>query len=361
MKTLTRLISLVLMSTAVLAHADTHPADLQGHFLDKDILRARPTATAASLMHASPVLSGASVFGQVNMEKTGNYEIRSASTSSMDGSLVVVQSHDGSFVALIDTPYQQGTVVGTSDGSQTFIEAPSNDYMQNDAAPGQEPFLPFAAQAKTADTDASGANVIDLLAGFSKSAAARVRDPMAYALAQVEGVNLRLRNSQVSNARLRLVGIQIIDEDFPVNTGKGGTLGRVPTLFAEGMKQYGADLVAAFSNSGPGNTAEGWAVVPGRYSVQHVRSSGAFRHEVAHNVGGSHCNGGTNNYKFGYNNGKSATALCGNKVAYDSTPLLTDGHGLPLGDSVKADMARLWRERAAAMSSYAKAIVPIED
>lgn len=169
---------------------------------------------------------------------------------------------------------------------------------------------------------------------------------------------LRLRNSQVANARLRLVGIQVIEENFPTS---GGTLSKVKTLFAEGMKEFGADLVAAYSNAPSGNSAGGWGYTPGRYSVQQVRTSGAFRHEIAHNVGGSHCNNGKNSYKFGYSNGKSKTALCGNKVAYYSTPLLSDEHGLPLGDSAKADMARLWREQAAKMSSYAQAVVPIDD
>lgn len=353
-----RLSALTLMGSTFIAHAQAPGADIRGHFLDKDVLRALPGITRSSLTSSSPLLSGIADFGPAHVEQSGNYEIRSASTRNLDGSLVIAQATDGSFVALVDTPRQHGTVVGASDGSQTFIEAPGNDYMQTDAGPGQDIDL---LQRAVADTDASGVNVIDLLAGFSRSAAERVGDPTAYALSQVESVNLRLRNSQVANARLRLVGIQVIDEDFPVSTGTNGTLGKVSTLFAEGMTQYGADLVAAYSNAGPGNTAEGWAFVPGRYSVQHVRSSGAFRHEIAHNVGGSHCNSnGANHYKFGYNNGKSATALCGNRVAYYSTPLLMDEHGLPLGDAAKADMARLWRERAAAMSSYAKAVVPIE-
>jgi chitinase len=331
--------------------------DARGHFLDKDILRALPGAARSTLIRSSPVLAGVANFGAVTMERAGTYEIRSASTPTADGSLIIVESDDGGFVALVDTPDRQGTVVGASDGSQIFIEAPENDYMQPDTEPGPES---AALQTRAADTDGSGVNVIDLLAGFSQSAADRVKDPKAYALAQVESVNLRLRNSQVANARLRLVGIQVIEENFPTSNGKNGTLGRVSKLFAEGMKEYGADLVAAFSNAPSGNTAGGWGFVPGRYSVQQVRSPAAFRHEVAHNVGGSHCNTGQNSYKFGYGNGKSSTSLCGNKVAYYSTPLLSDQHGLPLGDSAKADMARLWREQAAKMSSHAKPVVPID-
>jgi len=355
MRTLLKLSALALMCSASFVHADTHADDARGHFLDPNVLRALPGAAQSPFMRSSPVLAGVADFGPVTMERSGTYEIRSASTPTADGSLIIVESDDGGFVALVDTPDRQGTVVGASDGSQIFIEAPENDYMQPDTAPAPET---ATLQTRTADTDASGVNVIDLLAGFSQSAADRVKDPRAYALAQVESVNLRLRNSQVANARLRLVGIQVIEENFPTS---GGTLSKVKTLFAEGMKEFGADLVAAYSNAPSGNSAGGWGYTPGRYSVQQVRTSGAFRHEIAHNVGGSHCNNGKNSYKFGYSNGKSKTALCGNKVAYYSTPLLSDEHGLPLGDSAKADMARLWREQAAKMSSYAQAVVPIDD
>ena len=358
MNTLSKLSALALMCGACFAHADTRTDDAHGHFLDKDILRALPGAGQSSFIRSSPVLAGVTNFGPVTMQRSGTYEIRSASTPNADGSLIIAESDDGSFVALVDTPDRQGTVVGAGDGSQIFIEAPEDDYMQPDTAPDPEP---SALQTRAADTDASGVNVIDLLAGFSQSAADRVKDPEAYALAQVESVNLRLRNSQVANARLRLVGIQVIEENFPTSAGKNGTLGRIGTLFAEGMKEYGADLVAAYSNAPSGNSAAGWAFTGGRYSVQQTRNSGAFRHEVGHNAGGSHCNKGQKSYKFGYSNGKSKTALCGNKVAYYSTPLLSDAFGLPLGDSAKADMARLWRERAAKMSSYAKPVVPIDD
>lgn len=354
MHPLHKLSALALTCCACLAHAEGADNDAREHFLDKNILHALPGAAQSALIRSSPVLLGVDNFGPVHKERSGTYEIRSASAKGVDGSLIIAESDNGSFVALVDTPDQHGTVIGASDGSQIFIQAPENDYMQPDTEAGPEP---AALQERAADTDASGVNVIDLLAGFSQSAADRVKDPTAYALAQVESVNLRLRNSQIANARLRLVGIQVIDENFPTNSGKGGTLGRVKTLFADGMKQYGADLVAAFSNAPSGNSAAGWGVKPGRFSVQQVRYPGSFRHEAAHNVGGSHCNRGENSYKFGW--GK--TALCGNEVPYYSTPLLNDENGRPLGHSAKADMARLWRERAAAMSSYAKAVVPIDD
>lgn len=355
MRALLKLSALALICSASFAHADTRTDDARGHFLDPHVLRALPGAEHPPFIRSSPVLAGVADFGPVTRERSGAYEIRSASTPNAESSLIVVESDDGSFVALVDTPDRQGTIVGNSDGSQMFIEGAEGDYMQPDTDLDPES---SALQQRAADTDASGVNVIDLLAGFSQSAADRVKDPKAYALAQVESVNLRLRNSQVANARLRLVGIQVIEENLPVT---GSTLKQVAKLFAEGTKEYGADLVAVYFNAPSGNSVAGVAYVGGRYSVQQVRHPAAFRHEIAHNVGGSHCNNGKNSYKFGYSNGKSRTSLCGNKVAYYSTPLLSDEHGLPLGDSAKADMARLWREQAAKMSSYAKPVVPIDD
>jgi len=351
MHKLHKLSALALMCCACLAHAEGADNDARGHFLDKNILRALPGSAQSALIRSSPVLLGVDNFGPVHKERSGTYEVRSASAKGTDGSLIIAESDDGGFVALVDTPDQHGTVICAGDGSQIFIQAPEDDYMQPDTEPGPES---AALQERAADTDASGVNVIDLLAGFSRSAADRVKDPTAFALAQVESVNLSLRNAQVANARLRLVGIQIVEEDLPLIRSN---INKVAKLFAEGTKEYGADLVAAYFNAPSGNAIAGVAYVSGRYSAQQVRYPNTFRHEIGHNVGGGHCNRGQNSYKFGY--GK--TSLCGNKIAYYSTPLLSDENGKPLGDSAKADMARLWREQAAKMSSYAKPVVPIDD
>lgn len=48
---------------------------------------------------------------------------------------------------------------------------------------------------------------------------------------------------------------------------------------------------------------------------------------------------------------RGGTIQCGNDIAYYSSPLIKDEEGNVLGTSHSADMARLWRERAAEMSA----------
>lgn len=125
------------------------------------------------------------------------------------------------------------------------------------------------------------------------------------------------------------------------------------------MRQYSPDLVAGFVKGTPGvDTAVGWAYVGGRYSINYINSPTVFRHEVAHNAGGSHCPDGKS-HRFGYNNGRVGTILCGNQVPFYSNPDLRDVQGIPLGDARTANMARVWRENAARMSAYSPAVVPL--
>jgi len=288
------------------------------------------------------------------------YSVRSASLLGLAGepagALIVVDKPDGSFVAIVDAPDNKGIVRGEQDGSQVFMPQQVSDFMSPDTLPGSDPVPQAGSIPLAPDTDADGMNVIDVVAGVSTATSQRVGDIKAYALAQMESANLGLRNSNVTNARLRLVGIQAIPQDYPITTG---TLSLLPRLFGAFASQRGADLVAGFFVGNASSTAHGWANAPGRYSVQTVAAPLAFRHEVGHNAGGDHCNDQPGNYRFGYNNGRSKTFLCGNTASYYSTPLVRDAWGTPLGHARNADMARLWRERAAAMSAYAKAVIPL--
>jgi hypothetical protein len=213
-----------------------------------------------------------------------------------------------------------------------------------------------SAETKVSPAPSTNAEpyVVDVLAGFSTASAAAVGDPKAYALAQVESVNLGLRNSQISTVTLHLLGIQIIPNDYPITTD---VLSRLDELFPN-AKAWGADTIAAFFVGNAQNTATGWGYIPGRLTVQATYSSTAFRHEMGHNAGGSHCNTGEQSYKFGYDNGKSRTMLCGNDISYYSNPNIQDQNGLPLGNASTADMARVWRENAVRLSSYATRATP---
>ncbi|HEX7814275.1 zinc-dependent metalloprotease family protein [Dyella sp.] len=342
---------------------------LEGHFIAPELL-SKPTINASHVVSpqfTSPILHGLHPDRNTSIERHNDYTVSSATlrdeANRPQGSLVMVRHDDGHLLALVETPQQSGMILADGIGTQQWFDASPADYMQPDAEPMTEPASPMLVRESAtdeADVDSEGFIVIDLLAGFSRSAADRVGDPQAFALAQVESVNLGLRNSQVEKVRLRLAGIQIIEEDYPVHNGANGALKKALALFDAGMKQYGADLLASYFNASSGNNAAGWAYIGGRVSVQQAKYANAFRHEIAHNVGGSHCNTGQAHYKFGYNNGNSKTILCGNSTSFYSTPLLLDDAGLPRGNPATADMARLWRERAAKISSLAKAVVPLD-
>ena len=285
-----------------------------------------------------------------------------ARSLSGPGEFFLAARDSGSFVALL--PEANAIIRGSADGEQVLTRFdtphafhPSQvDYVEQvlEEVPG---ILEQRGQRSLlVDRSQAGEIVIDLLAGFSQKAADYIGDHEAYALAQVALVNRALKQSQVEGVRIRLVGTQVIADDHPITTD---TLGKLSTLFRDGMRQYSPDLVAGFIMGTPGvDTAVGWAYVPGRYSINYINSPTTFRHEVAHNAGGSHCPDGKS-YRFGYNNGRVGTILCGNQVPFYSNPDLRDVQGIPLGDASTANMARVWRENAARMSAYSPAVVPL--
>ena len=287
-----------------------------------------------------------------------------ARSLSGPGEFFLAARDNGSFVALL--PEANVIIRGTADGEQVLTRfdvphafAPNKvDYVEHllDEVPGI--LEERGKRSLLVDRSQAGEIVIDLLAGFSQKAANYIRDHEAYALAQVALVNRALKQSQVEGVRIRLVGTQVIADDHPITTD---TLAKLSTLFRDGMRQYSPDLVAGFIMGTPGvDTAIGWAYVPGRYSINYINSPTTFRHEVAHNAGGSHCPDGKS-HRFGYNNGRVGTILCGNHVPFYSNPDLRDVQGIPLGDASTANMARVWRENAARMSAYSPAVVPLAE
>ncbi|AJO80812.1 discoidin domain-containing protein [Pseudomonas sp. MRSN 12121] len=281
-----------------------------------------------------------------------------------DDEMIVASRPDGSFVALL--PQANAMIRGTADGQQSLLrfDGPQRPAHAPDALEAPVKELPNLLESRSGqrsyqlDRSANGDILIDLLAGFSTSSAAFIGDPEAYAAAQVAAINRSVQQSLVQGVRVRLVGTQVVSTDMPITTG---SLSQVSTLFADGIKQYSPDLVASFVRGVPGqDTAVGWAYVNGRYSINYINGPTVLRHEMAHNVGGSHCSDGKS-YRFGYNNGRVGTILCGNQVPYYSNPDLKDQQGVPLGDEKTANMARVWRENAAKISAYAPAVVPQAD
>jgi hypothetical protein len=196
---------------------------------------------------------------------------------------------------------------------------------------------------------AAGPYVIDMFIGYTRFTAGEIGgDVHANALAQVESVNLALRNSLVTNVSMRLVGTQIVEKHYGISTA---TLNALPEIFSLGISTYKPDLIYGVVGSHPDDTAVGWAKVGGRLAIGWFIGE-AFRHEIGHNAGGHHCHEPGGSYNYGFTNGKTWTALCGNGSPYYSTPAVRDAHGLLIGDAATGDMARVWRENAQRLSSY---------
>lgn len=300
-----------------------------------------PQPTSASV-YADAIGDARFVRSAIHVEQgytieSGNLYAREGET----GSLVVVRSPDGTVTSIIDEPGKRGLLVVDMKGESTFIEEPAYDYLTPDTLESED----SESAAKKGSIYAGGHQYIDMLMAYSAAALARLNtDPVAYALAQLETANLGLRNSLVADLSLRLAAVNVFDVGYGM-TDDG--IFAWETALSTYRRLYSSDVNAVYVEG-----VGGLAYVGGYTSVNGRSSPAAFRHEIGHNVGGSHCNNNPARYSFGYNNGKSQTYLCGNKVPYYSTPAVSDIHGLPLGDAQTADMARVWRENGAWLSGF---------
>ena len=348
---------------------------ISGHFINIQTLTANPMQRSAAEAGTDQLLqeTGMRIRSLLPQQDdtfkdlkvmTGQLEGRARSLSA-PGEMTLAARPDGSFIALL--PDAGAIIRGTADGAQSMIRVDaSTAYNPNsiDYVPGDDSEAPSQQESQSGqrsfqvNRNAQGETVIDLLAGFSQQAATYVGDHEAYALAQVASVNRALKQSQVQGVRVRLVGTQVVANDYPITTD---TLHQVSSVYAEGMRTYSPDVVASFVVGTPGlDTAAGYGFAPGRYTLNDITATTAFRHELGHNIGGNHCSDGSS-YRFGYNNGRVGTILCGNHVGYYSNPDVTDNMGVPLGHAGTANMARTWRENAARMSAYSPSVVPLKD
>jgi chitinase len=342
---------------------------LTGHFLNLKALNSKTRTTGDIATDQLRQQTGLSIHS-VAPSEADQYEdlqvlvgktMSRNRTQQAEDDIVVASRPDGSFVALL--PQANAIIRGDQDGQQTLlrydgpiphehaedsVDAPPSDSLQVESRTG--------VRSLQLERNSAGEIVIDLLAGFSQKSADYIGDPEAYALGQVVAINRSLQHSQVMGIRLRLVGIQIVAEDTAITTS---ALSQIKDRFAEGIKQYSPDVIASFVRGvSSENTAAGWGYVNGRYTLNSISGPTVFRHELAHNIGGSHCSNGSH-YRFGHNNGRVKTILCGNQIPYFSNPDLNDSQGVPIGDAQTANMARVWRENAASMSAYAPSVVPL--
>lgn len=347
---------------------------IQGHFINLQLpgARAMPFGAAETGTEQLQQVTGMRIRSLIAQQDdtfkdlrvmTGQLEGR-ARTLSAPGEMTLAARPDGSFIALL--PDANAIIRGDANGQQSMIhfdagaafDPSSVDYIADDGS--ETPALKESQSGLRSfqvNRNVQGETVIDLLAGFSQAAADYIGDHEAYALVQVASVNRALQQSKVQGVRLRLVGTQVVPQDAAIT---GTNLGQVSKVFAEGMRRYSPDVVASFVVGTPGqDTAVGWGYINGRYTINSIKSATVFRHELGHNIGGNHCSDGKS-YRFGYNNGRVGTILCGNHVGYFSNPDVKDSRGVPLGNATTANMARVWRENAARMSAYSPSVVPLE-
>jgi len=293
------------------------------------------------------------VFERSGSKQIDGYTVESGNLVMPDksrGSLVTVRSKDGSLTAVVERSGKNGLLVVNSEGEGRFIPYPVQDYSLQDTIVEKEKTKSYESKSKAVTPP----YVIDMLIGYSRSAvAAAGGDAQANALAQVESVNLALRNSLVSDVSIRLVGVQVVAQNYPITPE---ILANLPQIFSAGMQTFDPDMLYGIFSGHPDDSAVGWGYQPGRTAIGLVYGE-AFRHEVGHNAGGGHCHESGGSYNYGFNNGKSSTAQCGNGSPYYSTPAVRDQYGLPLGNAATADMARVWRENAERLSSYAPPVV----
>lgn len=335
--------AMMMMAMAHTALAAT-PQEVSGHFLDVPALLEKRADTSSS-----PLLANIQAPHLETQLSSAGYRVNSAmllnTRGEPGGFIVVVNRDDGAFTALVNTTARSGLVVGKADGTQTFQEEAKpdreDDYLVEPQFPAEN-----AARAGGSPTRAdTNQNVIlTVLTGFSEASAQRVGDPAAFALAQIETLNMALRNTGLSHIRLVLSGVSITPLDYEMNQAN---LDLVPTLFPNHAK---ADLIASFV--GTWNGLNGLAYRNGRTSMTHVATTSTFAHEIGHNIGGAHCPEG-NGYNYGYFTGEYSSLLCrkGSWFLSYSNPAKRAPDGVPLGDPETADMARVWRENAPGKSS----------
>jgi len=296
------------------------------------------------------------VFERSSSKVIDGYTVESGKLRMPDkseGALVTVRSPNGSLLAFINKLGTNGSLHVDSKGVSRFAPEPVAEGDVDDAIPNAiEKFV--ISPAPTSE----GPYIIDLLMGYSKAGVDRAGgDAMADALAKVELVNLALHNSLVKNVSFKLVGVQVVEQEYLVNLD---TLRKIPVIFSEGIEKFNPDVIYGnFATFAPGGPV-GQAYMPGRTGILISNASMTFAHELGHNANSHHCNtNGAANYRFGFNNGNSGSLLCysgSNRKLYYSTPSLKDEQGLPRGNAVTADTARVWRENAARLSSYAVSI-----
>jgi len=330
------------------ACAHSPPPDPPASAKPKSWLTDKISSKSTEELYAEFIAPG--VFERSNSTLINGYTVESGNLLMPDksmGSLVTVRSEDGSLTAVVGAPGKSGLLAINNKGESRFTPYPAQDYSLPDTLKGVNEVKSVADKSSAT----AGPHVIDMLVGYSRRAATEVGgDVHSNALAQVESVNLALRNSLVTNVSMKLIGVQIFEQEYPITPD---TLYNLEQILSAGVSAFNPDMIYGVLAGHAGDTAVGYGYMPGRAAIGWVLGE-SFRHEVGHNAGGGHCpdGGAPVPYGYGFSNGRTWTAQCGNINPYYSTPAVRDSYGLLIGDAATADMARVWRENAQRLSSH---------
>eukprot|EP01053_Blabericola_migrator_P006488 Blabericola_migrator_1__6487@NODE_3275_length_1890_cov_1790_665935_g2049_i0_p1_GENE_NODE_3275_length_1890_cov_1790_665935_g2049_i0NODE_3275_length_1890_cov_1790_665935_g2049_i0_p1_ORF_typecomplete_len475_score107_21Reprolysin_4/PF13583_6/0_00041Peptidase_M66/PF10462_9/0_028Peptidase_M10/PF00413_24/0_15Peptidase_M10/PF00413_24/3_6e03Reprolysin_5/PF13688_6/0_13Reprolysin_5/PF13688_6/5_5e03Peptidase_M54/PF07998_11/0_15_NODE_3275_length_1890_cov_1790_665935_g2049_i02591683 len=216
-----------------------------------------------------------------------------------------------------------------------------------------------------------GRYMLDGMFVFSYQAADYVSQIYSMTLEEFVGINVWLlkvawENSNIDNAAVRVVSVQLWDWDSPVNVEAVGWLSGIGTETF--LDPYGIDWFAVWTaGTAPGATsAEALTNIEGSFQLMIIDRLINFRHEIGHSAGINHCwdESDVPGYKYGWqlnpdDETSPGTIMCGNGISIFSNPDI-EIDGFPAGDVEKANAAKQWRDAVTIWSGQRKHIVPYD-
>ncbi len=214
--------------------------------------------------------------------------------------VVLVKTRTKGLMGLIELPLGSWLIMTDEKTGQQFVIKQDQVELGDEVLPKEKqttikslsamPALPVAEH--TPDMDDDGNIVIDIFMGFAEETLPYVQDMDAWALMQVETINNGLKNSDIQGIRLRVVGTSTTPNSLGMDWH---ALREYDTWFAQAIEQYSPDLIAGYflRHDGAERQALGWGYQGGEESMINILSPRTLRHEVGHNIGGSHCSDGS--------------------------------------------------------------------
>eukprot|EP01055_Gregarina_sp_Pseudo9_P005748 Gregarina_sp_Pseudo_9__5747@NODE_842_length_2141_cov_804_323501_g790_i0_p1_GENE_NODE_842_length_2141_cov_804_323501_g790_i0NODE_842_length_2141_cov_804_323501_g790_i0_p1_ORF_typecomplete_len643_score114_00Reprolysin_3/PF13582_6/2_8e06Reprolysin_5/PF13688_6/0_0003Peptidase_M54/PF07998_11/0_00057Reprolysin_4/PF13583_6/0_00076Peptidase_M11/PF05548_11/0_0011PPC/PF04151_15/0_003Peptidase_M66/PF10462_9/1_2e04Peptidase_M66/PF10462_9/0_00082CBM_5_12_2/PF14600_6/0_0035CBM_5_12/PF02839_14/0_018Peptidase_M len=211
-----------------------------------------------------------------------------------------------------------------------------------------------------AERDPDGNISIDLLCAMNPEGVEYAGDVESLCTAEVEGINLALANTGITDVKIRLVGAIVMEGAAGWNSMESETLHNAKELMKPLRDEYGADLLNMWLRV-PGSSTRGRAYIDAYASIMEVHALSTLRHEVGHNAGLRHCpeDDKDNTHWVGWEQPETqrGTIMCGQDISMYSNDYMTD-NGYSVGSKQVANAAEGWRTNAAKMSKYRPATLP---